>query len=92
VGVLDIALLSYPHYATLLESRKVLHEVVSSVKVADLMEKAEKASFKGNEKRALSLYQDALFLITREDPVANDDTIQRLNDEIAKLRSRLPGS
>lgn len=92
VGVLDLALRSYPHDATLLESRKVLHEVVSSVKVADLMEKAEKASFKGNEKRALSLYQDALFLITREDSVANDDTIERLNDEIAKLKSRLPGS
>jgi hypothetical protein len=91
VGVLDVALRSYPHDATLLESKKVLLEIVSSVKVADLMEKAERAAFKGNEKRALNLYQDALFLIGREDSVANLDTVERLNAEIAKLRSRLAG-
>ena len=89
VGILDHALRSYPHDATLIESKKVLLEIVSSAKVADLIEKAERASFKGNEKRALGLYQDALFLISREGTDANVDTIQRLNGEIAKLSDRL---
>lgn len=88
VGVLEIALQSYPHDATLLESRKVLLEIVSSVKVADLIGKAERATFKGNEKRALSLYEDALFLARRDISIANSETIERLTDEIAKLSGR----
>ena len=85
VGVLEFALRSYPHEPALLESRQVLLELVSSVKIADLMERAERAAFKGNEKRALSLYQDALFLVGRENPDLNSETIDHLNREIARL-------
>jgi hypothetical protein len=86
VEVLEFALCSYPHETTLLESRKLLLELVSSVKVADLIERAERAAFKGNEKRALSLYQDALFLAGRDDPEVRGETIEHLNREIARLR------
>ena len=85
VEVLEFALRSYPHEVALLESRKVLLELVSSVKVADLIDRAERAAFKGNEKRALSLYQDALFLAGRDDPEVRSETIEHLNREIAKL-------
>ena len=86
VGVLEFALDSYPHEPTLVESRKVLLELVSTVRFSDLIQRAERASFKGNEKRALSLYQDAMFLAERENPDIQDDTIEQVNKEIARLR------
>jgi hypothetical protein len=89
VEVLEFALRWYPHETALLESRKVLLELVTSVKVADLVERAERAAFKGNEKRALSLYQDALFLVSRDDPEMRSETIDHLNKEIARLRGPL---
>jgi hypothetical protein len=92
VGVLELALRSYPYEQTLLESRGVLLELVSSVKTADLVEKAERAEFKGNHKRALSLYQDALFLQTRDHPSVERDTLEHLNDEIARLQKLLNDS
>ena len=88
VGVLEFALRSYPYEPALLESRKVLVELVSSVKIADLVERAERAAFKGNEKRALSLYQDALFLVGRENPNVRPETVDHLNSEIARLRGQ----
>lgn len=87
VGVLEFALQSYPHEPALLDSRKVLLELVSSVKIADLIERAERAAFKGNEKRALSLYQDALFLVGRENPDIKPETVELLTKEIARLRA-----
>ncbi len=92
VGVLELALRSYPYEQALLESRGVLLELVSSVKTADLVEKAERAEFKGNHKRALSLYQDALFLQTRDHLSVERDTLEHLNDEIARLQKRLNDS
>jgi hypothetical protein len=85
VGVLEFALRYYPHELALIDSRNVLLELVSSVKVADLIEKADRAAFKGNEKRALNLYQDALFLVGRNQEV-QPETIEHLNREIARLR------
>jgi len=86
VGVLEFALDSYPYEPTLVESRKVLLELVSTVRFSDLIQRAERASFKGNERRALSLYQDAMFLAERENPDIQDDTIEQVNKEIARLR------
>jgi hypothetical protein len=86
VGVLEFALRFYPQEIALLDSRKVLLELISSVKIADLIEKAERAVFKGNEKRALSLYQDALFLVGRQESDIQLGTVEHLNREIARLR------
>jgi hypothetical protein len=88
VEVLEFALRWYPQEAALLESRKALLELVSSVKIADLVERAERAVFKGNEKRALSLYQDAMFLVGRDDPELRSEVIEHLNKEISRLHGR----
>jgi hypothetical protein len=86
LGVVDFALKSYPHEPALLDSQKVLLELVSSMKITDLVDKAERAAFKGNDKRALSLYQDALFLLRRENQNVQSETIEHLNQEIARIR------
>ncbi len=85
LDVVDFALRSYPQETALLDSQKVLLELVASMKISDLIEKADRAAFKGNEKRALSLYQDALFLLQRDNPDAEAEAI-RLQDQIAKIR------
>jgi hypothetical protein len=89
LGVVEFALRSYPEERALLDSQKVLVELVSSMKVTDLMEKAERSAFKGNHRRALGLYQDALFFLQRENPEVGGEVVDRINDEISKLRSRL---
>lgn len=86
LDVVDYALRSYPHDTALLDSQKVLFKLVSSIKVTDLVEKAERAAFKGNNKRALSLYQDALFLLQREEPNVKSETVGRLQEEIEKIK------
>ena len=90
--VVDFALKSYPHEGTLLDSRKVLDDLVASIKITDLVDKADRATFKGNHKRALSLYQDALFLLQRSDPDAESEAVIHLQDEIAKMRKLSIGS
>lgn len=85
LDVVDFALQSYPEETALLDSQRVLLELVSTMKYSDLVDKADRAAFKGNTKRALSLYQDALFLLQRDNPDAEAEAI-RLNEEIAKIR------
>ncbi|MEP6704709.1 MAG: hypothetical protein ABJB34_07880, partial [Acidobacteriota bacterium] len=51
LGVVEFALRAYPNETALLDSQKVLHGLVSSIKISDLMEKAERSAFKGNHKR-----------------------------------------
>jgi len=89
LGVVEFALNAYPHEPTLLDSQKVLLELVSSIKVSDLIEKAERAAFKGNDKRAVDLYQDALFFIQRDKPGADPEVVDHLNEEIQRLQKRL---
>jgi hypothetical protein len=84
--VVDFALRSYPHEVTLLDSQKVLLALLSSMKISDLVERADRAAFKGNHKRALSLYQDALFLLKRDDPAAQSDAVLHLQEEIGRMK------
>jgi len=88
LAVVDFALESYPEDPTLLDSQKLLLELVSSIKVTELVERAERAAFKGNEKRALSLYEDALFLLQRDNPVGHRESIEQLIGEMKKLQGR----
>ena len=89
LGVVEFALRAYPHEPALLDSQKVLHELVSSIKVSDLIERAGRAAFKGNHKRSLNLYQDALFFIQRDNPDAEGEVVDHLNEEILKIQKRL---
>lgn len=66
LSIVDAALKSYPDEITLRDSQEVIQNFLSSIKVSNWIEKAERAYFKGNHKRAISLYQDALFDLKRD--------------------------
>ena len=86
--VLDSALQFYPNESKLLESEDALKIFVASIKVSHRIEQAERAAFKGNYKRAISNYRDALFFLARENVQAEEKEIiaEKINAEIAKLR------
>ena len=88
---LDTALHYYPQEAELLESSAAIREFISSVKVAHWVELAERAAFKGHNRRAIDRYKDALFYLSRgsmkEDlKIASTERIER---EIELLQARL---
>ncbi|MGI8789222.1 MAG: hypothetical protein ACR2HG_15895 [Pyrinomonadaceae bacterium] len=86
--VLDSALQFYPNEPRLTESESVLKEFIASIKVSHWIEQADRAAFKGNHKRAVSLYRDALFFLAREDVKTQDrETIAgKINSKIESLR------
>ena len=89
LGVVEFALQSYPEEPALLDSQKVLVRLVSSMKITDLVERAERLAFKGNHRRALSLYQDALFFLQSEQPGIESELIDHINEEISRIRVKL---
>lgn len=87
LGVIKFALASYPAEANLLESQKLLMEMVVSIKVTNCVERAERAAFKGNYSRAKNLYRDALFYLGR-DNVSSEErekAAAHINKEIEKI-------
>lgn len=86
--VLDSALQFYPDDNKLLESEVVLKEFVASIKVSHRIELAERSAFKGNYKRAISHYRDALFFLARENvpDIEKEKIAARINAEISKMR------
>jgi hypothetical protein len=78
----------YPNDRWLIESEQVLKEFITSIKVSHLIEQAERAVFKGNNKRALNHYQDALFFLARENNQNEQGRVisEGINAEIEKLR------
>jgi hypothetical protein len=89
LGVVEFALESYPQENALLDSHRLLVELVSSMRVSDLMERAERAAFKGNHKRALDLYQDALFFLNRNGQNAETEVLGHVNEEIGRIQQLL---
>ena len=72
----------------MLESEAAVKEFIISIRVSHWIEQAERAAFKGNYKRAVSHYKDALFFLAREN-VQNREielTADRINSEIERLR------
>jgi hypothetical protein len=86
--VLNSALQFYPNEPQLTESETVLKDFIASIKVSHWIEQAERAAFKGNSKRAVSLYRDALFFLDREDVKTEerDAIAEKINFEIESLR------
>jgi hypothetical protein len=86
--VLSSALQFYPNEARLIESETVLKDFIASIKVSHWIEQAERAAFKGNSKRAVSLYRDALFFLDREDvrTEEREAIAGKINSEIESLR------
>ncbi len=86
--VLNSALQFYPNEARLIESETVLRDFIASIKVSHWIEQAERAAFKGNSRRAVSLYRDALFFLDREEvrTEEREAIAQKINFEIESLR------
>lgn len=81
----------YPEETELNESSMAIREFIASVKVAHWVELAERSAFKGQYRRAIERYKDALFYLNRE-TVKEDVRIpgaERIGREIQSLRSRL---
>ena len=86
--VLNSALQFYPNDPQLTQSESALKDFTASIKVSHWIEQAERAVFKGNYKRGISLYRDALFFLAREDVKTKDREAiaAKINFEIESLR------
>jgi len=88
LNVIEFALQSYPAEQSLLESRDVLTEMSVSIKVSDLIERAERAAFRNENREAIGFYRDALFYLGR-DNIHTDErqrAADRINAEMDRLR------
>lgn len=85
--ILISALEFYPNDRELLESEAALKEFITSLKVSHWIEQGERSAFKGNYKRAISHYRDALFFMARENVQTEErETVAlKINKEIEKL-------
>jgi hypothetical protein len=94
VDCLDSALKVFPEEPELNQSKLAIREFIASVKVAHWVELAERAAFKGHNRRAIDRYKDALFYLERES--VKEDVIragaERIGREIEALRVRLKSS
>jgi len=92
IGVVDFALNYYPQNANLRESKSLLAEFVVSIKISHMIEKAERANFKGNSTRALSHFRDALFFLDREAAEMSDrhSIEERIETEIRRILNSNP--
>jgi len=81
----------YPDETELNESSVAIREFIASVKVAHWVELAERSAFKGQYRRAIERYKDALFYLNRETvkEEARISGAERIGREIESLRSRL---
>ncbi|MEJ7846542.1 MAG: hypothetical protein WKF92_00460 [Pyrinomonadaceae bacterium] len=87
IGAVEFGLKYYPDEASLLDSLKVLEDFIISIKVSNAVEKAERAYFKGNVKQAVSLYQDALFDLSRgAGSREREIAAERIESELSKIR------
>jgi hypothetical protein len=87
-AIVDSALDHYPENESLRESGEALKEFVASIKIANWIERAERAAFKGNYKQAKKIYNDVLFFVQREVPGEENRRIAaaRVNDELARIK------
>ncbi len=86
--VIEFALKSYPNDISLRESRRVLLDYLSSIRVNHSMELAERSHFKGNHKRAIVHYKEALFDLNRNYSQNKDREIigAKILSEIQRLK------
>jgi tetratricopeptide (TPR) repeat protein len=88
LNILDSALQFYPNEQTLLESATAVNEFIASAKISHWIEQAERAAFKGNYKRAINHYRDALFYLARQNVRSSERDLiaDKINLEIGKLK------
>jgi tetratricopeptide (TPR) repeat protein len=87
LNVLQTALQHYPDDERLIDSEEAVKEFVISIRVAHFIEQAERSEFKGNYKRAVSHYKDALFFLARENKQSTETDLlaEKINLEIKKI-------
>jgi tetratricopeptide (TPR) repeat protein len=87
---IDSALRVYPNEIELKESKTAINEFIASVRVAHWVELAERSAFKGQYRRAIERYKDALFYLN--DEAVKEEVrvagINRIEQEIEHLRDR----
>jgi tetratricopeptide (TPR) repeat protein len=88
---IDSALVMYPNEIELNESKIAITGFIASIRVAHWVELAERSAFKGQYRRAIDRYKDALFYLNDEavKPDIKAAGRQRIELEIAKLRENL---
>jgi tetratricopeptide (TPR) repeat protein len=88
LNILDSAIQFYPSEQSLLESANAVNEFIATVKVSHWIEQAERSAFKGNYKRAINHYRDALFYLARQNVRSNERDLiaEKINLEIVKLK------
>ncbi|HEX7295922.1 MAG TPA: hypothetical protein VF251_09245 [Pyrinomonadaceae bacterium] len=88
---IDSALGMYPHEVELNESKIAIAEFIASVRVAHWVELAERSAFKGQYRRAIDRYKDALFYLNDEavKPDVKAAGTERIEREIGRLRESL---
>ena len=91
--VVGQALHHYPSESSLLESRSLLESLVVSIKVADMIESAERAAFDGRFQEAIGFYREALFELGRDNLESPEraSAATRITVEIDKLRGESGG-
>ena len=91
LDVIDSALKVYPDEPELHQSVNAIREYIASVKVAHWVELAERATFKGQYRRAIDRYRDALFYLSRENmsELTRSESAERITREIDLLRARM---
>ncbi len=88
LSVLKIAAQYYPNDLKIIESENAIKEFIASIEISFWIEQAERSAFKGNYKKAISHYKDALYFLAREDlPVVDKQSIaDKINSEIEVLK------
>jgi hypothetical protein len=87
LSAVELASKHYPDEPSLTASAAALNEFIAVTKVADWVERAERAVFRGNYNQAKKLYNDALFFIGRNSlPLDGRDLVaDRINEELKKI-------
>ena len=87
LSVIQTALQNYPNEPKLIESEEAVKGFITSIRVAHFIEQAERSAFKGNYKRAVSHYKDALFFLARENKQSTETDLlaEQINSEIQKI-------
>ncbi|MGD9627839.1 MAG: hypothetical protein AB7V18_01185 [Pyrinomonadaceae bacterium] len=85
----DTALRSYPDESSLRDSRVFLEEMLSSIKFARSIERAERAETNNSLERALKYYKEAERMMKKGVIDLDDAQATRLSDNIARLEKAI---
>jgi tetratricopeptide (TPR) repeat protein len=92
LNAITSALHFYPNEEDLVRSEEAIREFIASIKLENLLDRADRASFKGNYRQARKLYRDALFFLERDGRQLQNsiEIANRISDEVEKI-DRLNG-